>query len=115
MQMRASPLYIGTNYWIQFRRREHLHPDTPIVSLDSLSLDRPTIVQSITLGDVAIALGFPVGTFIILSNGSEAAIDPIADLSSEEPIYRCHFLLPDRYHQTGFLDIKVDNGFPIPL
>ncbi|HAE35706.1 MAG TPA: hypothetical protein PKX04_04310 [Chitinophagales bacterium] len=93
-------------------------PDTLIttfVSLDSLSLDDRTIVQSITLGDVAIALGFPVGTFIILSNGSEAAIDPIADLSSgEQPIDATSFFQTATI-QTGFLDIKVDNGFPIPL
>jgi hypothetical protein len=93
-------------------------PDTLIttfVSLDSLSLDDRTIQQEITLGDVAVALGFPIGTFIILSNGSEAAIDPIEDLSSgEQPIDATSFFQSATI-STGWLDIEVSNGFPIPL
>ena len=93
-------------------------PDTIVetfVSLDSLQLTDRVLSQSISLGDVAIALGFPVGTFIILSNGSEVAIDPIADLSSgEQPIDATSFF-ESATVESGFLDIEVENGFPIPL
>ena len=93
-------------------------PDTIVetfVSLDSLQLSDRTISQSITLGEVAIALGFPVGTFIILSNGSETPIDPITGLSSGEQEIDATSFFEAATLEEGFLDIEVVNGFPIPL
>ncbi len=93
-------------------------PDTIVetfVSLDSLQLSDRTLSQSITLGEVAIALGFPVGTFIILSNGSETTIDPITGLSSGEQAIDATSFFESATLEEGFLDIEVVNGFPIPL
>lgn len=93
-------------------------PDTIVetfVSLDSLSLSDREITQSITLGAVAEILGFPIGTFIILSHGEEVPIDPIADLSSGETPIDATSFFESATIEEGFLDIEVSNGFPIPL
>lgn len=93
-------------------------PDTIVetfVSLDSLSLSDREITQSITLGAVAEILGFPIGTFIILSHGEEVPIDPIADLTSGETPIDATSFFESATIEEGFLDIEVENGFPIPL
>ncbi|MGB4929869.1 MAG: hypothetical protein WBP43_07855, partial [Chitinophagales bacterium] len=61
-------------------------PDTSVeyfVSLDSLALDDQTVSVGLSLGNIAIDLGFPIGTLIIASNGSETTLDPIYGLSTD--------------------------------
>lgn len=71
-------------------------PDTIVqvyVSLDSLGLTDRTLTNQISLGQVATALGFPYGTYIILNNGNMVPIDPILGFSSgEQPIDANSFL-----------------------
>ena len=61
-------------------------PDTAVevyVSLDSLTLEDQEMEVSISLGQIAIDLGFPIGTLIILSNGDSAVLAPLTGLSTD--------------------------------
>ncbi|MBK8680407.1 MAG: hypothetical protein IPN31_00545 [Bacteroidetes bacterium] len=93
-------------------------PDTIVqvyVSLDSLGLTDRTLTNQISLGQVATALGFPYGTYIILNNGNMVPIDPILGFSSGEQPIDANSFFESATIETGFLDIQVYNGFPIPL
>lgn len=93
-------------------------PDTIVevyVKLDSLGLTDRTLTNQISLGQVATALGFPYGTFIILNNGNMVPIDPITGFSSGEQPVDANSFFESATFDTGYLDIEVVNGFPIPL
>lgn len=93
-------------------------PDTIVevyVKLDSLGLTDRTLTNSISLGQVATALGFPYGTFIILNNGNMVPIEPIVGFSSGEQPVDANSFFESATIDTGYLDIEVENGFPIPL
>lgn len=93
-------------------------PDTIVhvyVSLDSLGLTDRTLTNQISLGQVATALGFPYGTFIILNNGNMVPIDPIEGFSSGEQPIDANSFFETATFESGNLDIEIYNGFPIPL
>ncbi len=93
-------------------------PDTSVeyfISLDSLTIEDKIAIENISLGDVAIALGFPTGTIIIASNGSEIPIDPITGFASgPQPLDATSFFQTATFN-AGYLDVEIQNGFPITL
>jgi hypothetical protein len=93
-------------------------PDTSVeyfVSLDSLSLEDQTMSVSLSLGQIAIDLGFPIGTLIIASNGSETTLDPIYGLSTDPtPVDATSFFETATFN-AGFLDLAIANGLPVDL
>lgn len=93
-------------------------PDTSVeyfVSLDSLALDDQSISVSLSLGQIAMDLGFPIGTLIIAANGTEATLDPIYGLSTDpNPVDATSFFETATFNH-GFLDISIGNGLPVDL
>ena len=93
-------------------------PDTAVevyVSLDSLTLEDQELEVSISLGQIAIDLGFPIGTLIILSNGDSAILDPLSGLSTDPtPIDATSFFETATF-SAGFLKVSIANGLPVDL
>ncbi len=93
-------------------------PDTSVeyfVSLDSLSLDDQFLTIPISLGQIAIDLGFPYGTLIIAANGTEIALDPIIGLSTDPTPVDATSFFESATFLSGWLDISIANGFPVDL
>lgn len=93
-------------------------PDTSVeyfVSLDSLSLDDQFLSIPISLGQLAIDLGFPYGTLIIAANGSEIALDPLIGLSTDPTPVDATSFFETATFLSGWLDISIANGFPVDL
>ena len=93
-------------------------PDTAVevyVSLDSLTLEDQEMEVSISLGQIAIDLGFPIGTLIILSNGDSAVLAPLTGLSTDPtPIDATSFFETATFSQ-GSLSVSLANGLPVDL
>jgi len=93
-------------------------PDTSVeyfVSLDSLSLEDQMMSVSLSLGQIAVDLGFPIGTLIIASNGTETTLDPIYGLSTDPtPVDATSFFETATFN-AGYLDIAIANGLPVDL
>lgn len=93
-------------------------PDTSVeyfVSLDSLALDDQTVSVSLSLGNIAIDLGFPIGTLIIASNGSETTLDPIYGLSTDPTPVDATTFFETATFNAGYLDLSIANGLPVDL
>ena len=93
-------------------------PDTSVeyfVSLDSLTLDDQTLSIPISLGQIAIDLGFPYGTLIIAANGTEVSLDPIIGLSTDPTAVDATTFFESATFLAGSLDISIANGFPVDL
>lgn len=93
-------------------------PDTSVeyfVSLDSLSLDDQFLSIPISLGQLAIDLGFPYGTLIIAANGSEITLDPLIGLSTDPTPVDATSFFESASFLSGWLDISIANGFPVDL
>lgn len=93
-------------------------PDTSVtyyVSLDSLTLDDQYMSVPISLGRIAIDLGFPLGTLIIASNGDSIILDPLVGLSTDStPIDATSFFETATFSH-GYLKISIANGLPVDL
>ena len=93
-------------------------PDTSVeyfVSLDSLALDDQTVSVGLSLGNIAIDLGFPIGTLIIASNGSETTLDPIYGLSTDPTPVDATTFFETATFNAGYLDLSIANGLPVDL
>ncbi|HNI54508.1 MAG TPA: hypothetical protein PK511_08305 [Chitinophagales bacterium] len=93
-------------------------PDTSVeyfVSLDSLSLEDQDLTIPISLGQIAIDLGFPYGTLIIAANGTEVALDPIYGLSTDPTPVDATTFFETATFQHAYLDISLANGLPVDL
>lgn len=93
-------------------------PDTSVeyfVSLDSLTLEDQTLSIPISLGQIAIDLGFPYGTLIIAANGTEVPLDPIIGLSTDPTPVDATSFFESATFLSGFLDMSIANGFPVDL
>ena len=93
-------------------------PDTSVeyfVSLDSLTLEDQSMSVALSLGQIAMDLGFPIGTLIIAADGSETTLDPIYNLSTDPtPVDATSFFETATFN-AGFLDISIGNGLPVDL
>ena len=93
-------------------------PDTSVeyfVSLDSLSLDDQILSIPISLGQLAVDLGFPYGTLLIAANGSEITLDPLIGLSTDPTPVDATSFFETATFLSGWLDISIANGFPVDL
>ncbi len=93
-------------------------PDTSVtyyVSLDSLTLEDQYMSVPISLGQIAIDLGFPLGTLIIASNGDSIVMDPLVGLSTDPtPIDATSFFETATFSH-GYLKLSIANGLPVDL
>lgn len=96
-------------------------PDTTVsvtVNLDSLALDDESVVENISLGQIAnslIADGNIIGYAINLSNGGMLAIDPLTGLSTGTDTVDATAFFETATFNHGFLDILIKNNFPIDV
>ncbi|HKR05321.1 MAG TPA: hypothetical protein VJY62_11870 [Bacteroidia bacterium] len=88
---------------------------TKIYNLDSISLFSTTISNSITLLDVANNIGGIIGQLIIASNGTMNIIPPFGPLPADTVSINADTLFSTMTLISGFIDISIHNGFPIPL
>lgn len=92
-------------------------PDTAITgnfTLDSLKLSDKQLAYPISLGQMCSQLGL-IGQVIILNNGNSMPIAAINNISSgDNPIDATQFFQTATL-QSGFLDIKLNNGLPIDI
>lgn len=93
-------------------------PDTSVeiyVSLDSLTLEDQELEVSISLGQIALDLGFPLGTLIILSNGDSAVLDPLVGLSTDPVLVDATSFFESATFSQGSLSVSLANGLPVDL
>ncbi len=94
-------------------------PDTTIeqsLTLDSLKLEDKTQAESISLGEIANNIGFPVGTFINNNNGNNLILPgfPNALSNSTFPFDGTQFFETATFKE-GYMDLKADNGLPLDI
>lgn len=93
-------------------------PDTAlkqVVTLDSISLGNRSIVYPITLGQVARNDQSGTGGLIIGFHGQNVAIPAIPGTSSMGQEVDATNIFETADLNAGFLDIKIHNGFPVPI
>ncbi len=87
---------------------------TRTYKLDSISLYSQNISYPVSLGQVCANAGI-VGALIISQNGNTIAVPPIPSISSAPFYINADTLFQTMTLVTGFMDIIIDNGFPIDM
>ncbi len=92
-------------------------PDTIIkgtYNLSNLALTNQSIIYNLSLGQAAQQMGLAGGA-IISSNGTMASIPAITNQSSGNNDVNATQFFQTATLAEGFLDITIDNGFPIDI
>lgn len=84
------------------------------VKLNTIELGDTEISESISLGEVAKNAG-TIGLVIIANNGNNANIPPINDLPPSSYDIDANEFFESLTLAEGFLDLSIENGFPIPI
>jgi hypothetical protein len=97
-------------------------PDTSFaakVTLDSISLSTDTLIQDITLGEIArqlIAQGNPIGNTIIQFNGGNMPfMPPINDLTSDDVAIDASSFFDEAVLISGWMIVEVENNLPVDI
>ena len=93
-------------------------PDTNIIKvskLDSLTLSTQSVVYPITLADVARSDTTGIGTIILMNHGNILPIPPLSGLSADSIDIDANQFFQTATVQSGYLDVKIENGFPINI
>jgi len=115
-----SLVYRNVFYSLNFAEEGISVPDTSLtelVTLDSIKLPDRTIVFPFTLGRIAKADQTGFGALILLYEQLQipVAIPPIDNLQSlNQPLDATDFFETATL-DSGYLDIKVENGLPVPI
>jgi hypothetical protein len=92
-------------------------PDTTLLydfKLDSLHLASETIVDSISLGQVAQQAGFE-GTLIIAANGTKQDVPALSINSTAQYAVNATSFFQTATLETGTLEVTLHNGFPVTM
>lgn len=84
------------------------------VKLTQINLGDRRITRSITLGEVAKSAGGPLGLLIFL-NGTNQKIPPIDNINTGTIPIDGTGLFRTASFSGGYLVLKINNGFPIPI
>ncbi|MCS6917578.1 MAG: hypothetical protein RMK52_00520 [Chitinophagales bacterium] len=90
-------------------------PDTAIsrtVSLQTLALADRSLVYPYSLGALCQQLG-PLGLLLIGYNGQFFNVPPLANLSTPDNPVDATALFESAQIESGFLDLTLENGFPL--
>ena len=85
------------------------------VSLDSLKLDDRTLVYSMSLGRFAKEAGSPYDVLIPFFHGTRQPLAPIPPTSASPVDIDATTLFESATLKEGFIDISIENGFPIDI
>ncbi len=103
---------------VQLARDYFKVPDTVLrenVSLDSLRIPNRTMYYPITLGAIARSDNSGTGALIIALNGMTAAIPPFNNLNSTDLPVDATELFKTADVRTGWMDLQIKNGLPVPI
>ncbi len=92
-------------------------PDTTLIydfKLDSLHLANRTIVDSISLGQIAEQPGSGLG-FILLLNGTDQNVPALNDISTTNYAVNANSFFQTAHLETGTLTVSLHNGFPVTI
>ncbi len=93
-------------------------PDTILrqnVSLDSLKIPNRSMYYPITLGAIARADNSTTGALIIALNGNTAPIPSFGNLSATDLPVDATELFQTADVRSGWMDLEIKNGLPIPV
>ncbi len=96
-------------------------PDTSfdfIFRLDSLALSDRSIVDSISMGQLAlqmIADGNILGSYIIAQDGNLAIIPAFSNITADSVVIDATSFFQQATISSGTLEMKIKNDFPLPI
>lgn len=93
-------------------------PDTTVrnsFKIAALDLADQTVEYDYTLKQFCIAMGPPFGPIILASDGNTMTVPAVPPQPPTEFPVDANQFFQDATLNTGFIDITVNNGFPIPI
>lgn len=113
-----SLVYKNSVYKLRLTEQSIKIPDTSLkslVTLDSIYLPNRTVNYPITLGQLARADQGTTGAIILALHGFTAAIPPVSNLSNTDQEIDATEFFESADLDSGFLDLRVVNGFEVDI
>ncbi len=111
--------FVYKNVLYALNLQDDIHiPDTSVtevISLDSIRIDNREFDYILTLGQLARADQSGFGTLILSLHGFTAPIPSVNNLTANDIDVDATSIFENALIDSGYLDITITNGFPVPI